>query len=441
MDERRVLIMGAAGRDFHNFLVRFKNDDTATVVAFTAAQIPGIDNRVFPPSMAGERYPNGIPIEPESRLESIIAERDIDEVVFAYSDISHVDVMRAASRVLSSGADFMLLGPESTQVTSRVPVVSVCAVRTGVGKSAITRAVCSSLRERGLDAVAIRHPMPYRDLSRQAVERFETHDDLAGLTIEEREEYEPLVDRGITVFAGVDYGAIVAEAEKEAQVIVWDGGNNDLPFIASDLRIVALDPHRAGHERLYHPGETNFLSADVLVINKVDSAEPSKVEELVASASEFNPDAILVRTRSDIRVEHGERMTGKRVLVVEDGPTVTHGGMPFGAGTLAAQLHGAAEIVDPRSYAKGSLVDVFAANPHLERVLPAMGYSPAQLDDLRASISAVPADLVVIGTPVDLTRILDLDMPTIRVTYEVADEGQPTLDQVVGDWCASQGIC
>ena len=440
MDRRRIVIMGAAGRDFHNFLVRYRDDDSTEVVAFTATQIPGIDERAFPAALAGPSYPDGIPIEPEERLAALVAERDVDAVVFAYSDVSHVHVMHAASRALASGADFILLGPESTMVPARVPVVSVCAVRTGVGKSAITRRVHSLLAERGLTSVAIRHPMPYRDLTRMTVERYAAPPDLQGITLEEREEYEHLVDSGITVFAGVDYEAIVRAAESEADVIIWDGGNNDLPFVASDLEIVALDPHRAGHERLYHPGETNFLRADVLVVNKVETAPDADVARVLDSAAEHNPSATVVLARSAIDVPGGETLAGARVLVVEDGPTVTHGGMSFGAGLLAAERLGA-KIVDPRPYAVGSLVDVFAENPHLERVLPAMGYSRQQLSDLEQTVSAAPVDAVVIGTPIDLGEVIAVPQPTVRVRYGIEPAGDPTLADVLTEWCRAEGLC
>lgn len=431
--------MGAAGRDFHNFLVRYRDDEGTKVVAFTATQIPGIDERIFPPDFTGPLYPQGIPIEPESRLVDLIAEHGVSQVVFAYSDISHVEVMHRASHVLACGADFVLLGPDHTSIRADVPVVSVCAVRTGVGKSAITRAVHAALTGRGLTAVAIRHPMPYRNLANMAVERYATIADLEGITVEEREEYEHLVEHGITVFAGVDYKAIARVAAAESDVIIWDGGNNDLPFLASDLEIVALDPHRAGHERLYHPGETNFLRADVLVINKVDTAAPDDVDGLVAAAKTHNPDAQVVKTHSIITVEDDASLSGKRVLVIEDGPTVTHGGMAYGAGAIASRRLGA-ELVDPRPYAAGTLRNVFAENLHLTDILPAMGYSASQLAELEATIAATPCDAVVVGTPVDLTRIITIDQPTIRVTYSIADDGEPTLDEAIDTWCSRMGL-
>jgi predicted GTPase len=439
MHERtRIVIMGAAGRDFHNFLTRYRDDDTCEVVAFTANQIPGIDDRMFPADLAGPLYPQGIPILPEEELPRAIAEYDVDRVVFAYSDISHVEVMHRASLVLAHGPDFELLGPDSTMIDAEVPVISVCAVRTGVGKSAISKRVWQLLRDAGITAVDIRHPMPYRDLSRMAVERYASMDDLDryGCTIEEREEYEHLIEMGAVVYAGVDYRRIVEQAQEEADVIIWDGGNNDLPFIRSDLEIVALDPHRPGHERAYHPGEANFLRADVLVVNKVRTAKAEDVEALLHAAATLNPAATVVQTASEISVDDPSALEGARVLVIEDGPTVTHGGMAYGAGALAARRHGAAELVDPRPYAVGSVASTMAENPHLTEVLPAMGYSEQQLADLAATIAATPCDAVVVGTPIDLTHLLELDVPTVRVTYAVENVGSPTLDDVVGDLVA-----
>lgn len=434
--------MGAAGRDFHNFQVRYLDDEATEVVAFTATQIPGIDGRAFPPELAGPLYPDGIPILPESDLPGLLADANVDQVVFAYSDISHDEVMHRASTVLAGGADFVMLGPDATMIDARVPVISVCAVRTGVGKSGINRRVWKALETRGVHAVAIRHPMPYRDLNRMRVERYASADDLDRheVTIEEREEYEHLIEHGIVVYAGVDYAAILEAAQEEAQVLIWDGGNNDLPFIRPDLEIVALDPHRPGHERAYHPGETNFLRADVLVINKVETARASDVDGLLEAAATFNPSATVVQTASRISVEEGERIAGARVLVIEDGPTVTHGGMAYGAGALAAREHGAAELVDPRPHVVGSLVGVMEENPHLKEVLPAMGYSAGQLADLAATIRDVPCDLVLIGTPIDLSHLIDIPHPSARVTYCVADVGEPTLDEVVDDFLAREGI-
>lgn len=442
MAERRIVIMGAAGRDFHDFLVRYRDDESVRVVAFTATQIPGIDSRTFPAELAGPRYPDGIPIVPESTLRDLIARERIDEVVFAYSDVSHQHVMHAAELAIACDADFTLLGAAPTMIRSVKPVVSVCAVRTGVGKSGISRRLFALFRARGLRAADIRHPMPYRDLTSMRVERYASIEDLdrLGCTIEEREEYEPLIEEGAVVFAGVDYEAVLREAEKEADVIVWDGGNNDLPFVHPDLEIVALDPHRAGHERAYHPGEANFLRADVLVINKVDSAPPGAVERVRAAASEFNPDAVIIETSSVIRLADPSAVTGRRVLVIEDGPTVTHGGMPYGAGALAARAAGAASLVDPRPFAKGSIADTLAAYPHLTEVLPAMGYSADQLADLEATVQATDAEVVIVATPVDLARLVDLGKPTVRATYAVEDRDGTTLDDIVDAFCAEHGL-
>jgi predicted GTPase len=440
---RKVVVMGAAGRDFHDFLVALRDDPSVEVVAFTATQIPGIDERRFPRELAGPRYPDGIPIHPESDMPSLVRDNAVDEVVFAYSDVSHVDLMHKASLVLSLGADFRLLGPAATMVRSTKPVLSVCAVRTGVGKSGISRRVFERLRERGLKGVDIRHPMPYRELNAMRVERYATIDDLdrLGVTVEEREEYEHLVAVGAIVFAGVDYEAILREAEKEADVIVWDGGNNDWPFYASDLEIVALDPHRPGHERAYYPGEVNFLRADVLVINKVNTAEQHSIDDLIAAAATYNPKAKVVLTASEITTSvDPAALAGKRVLAVEDGPTVTHGGMLYGAAALAARDAGAVELVDARPYAVGSLADTYAKYPHMDAVLPAMGYSAEQLADLAATINATPCDVVAIGTPIDLGRLIEIKHPSVRVTYAVVDTSRPTLDDIVDDFCAKHGI-
>lgn len=424
MSEKRVVIMGAAGRDFHDFLTRYREDDSVRVVAFTATQIPGIDKRTFPAALAGPRYPDGIPIVPESQLLDLIREQQIDLVVFAYSDVSHEYVMHHAEAVIAAGADFALMGAEPTMIASTKPVISVCAVRTGVGKSGISRHLFGLLRERGIRAVDIRHPMPYRDLQQMAVERYASLEDLdsLGTTIEEREEYEPLIEEGAVVMAGVDYESILREAEKEADVIVWDGGNNDLPFIKPDLEIVALDPHRAGHERAYHPGEANFLRADVLVVNKVDSADPEDVKAIRTAIIHHNPKALVVETNSLIEVDESA-LVGKRVLVIEDGPTVTHGGMPYGAGAIAAKRAGAAELVDPRSCAVGSIEATLRAYPHLTEVMPAMGYSAEQLADLEASVQAAEADVVLVATPVDLGRLVNLGKPSVRARYRIEERG------------------
>ncbi len=439
---RRVIVMGAAGRDFHNHMTALRDDPAIEVVAFTATQIPGIDSRTFPADLAGPRYPNGIPIHPERDLTRLIGELEADEVVFAYSDVSHENLMHKASLVLSTGVDFRLMGPAASMVRSTKPVISVCAVRTGVGKSGISRRVFERFRAHGLKAVDIRHPMPYRDLSAMAVERYASVDDLdrLGVTIEEREEYEQLIEAGAVVMAGVDYEAILRAAEKEADVIVWDGGNNDWPFYASDLEIVALDPHRPGHERAYYPGEVNFLRADVLVISKVNTATPEAVDALREAAAEHNPNARVVLAASEISVSEPGAFAGKRVLAVEDGPTVTHGGMGYGAAAIAAEREGAAELVNATPFAVGSLAETFAAYPHMDRVLPAMGYSSGQLKDLEDTINASDADVVAIGTPIDLGRLITIDKPAVRVTYRVVDAGHPTIDDVVDGFCRDRGL-
>ena len=442
MNRTKLLIMGAAGRDFHNFQVCFRDDPSVEVVAFTATQIPGIENRMFPPELAGPLYSRGIPIFPEENLPEIIKREGIHQVIFAYSDIAHNDVMHRASVALSLGADFVFLGPNRTMLKSVVPVISVCAVRTGCGKSGITEKVWEVLKEKGIRSVVIRHPMPYCDLNRMRVERFATLEDLDRYTctVEEREEYEHLVVKGITVYAGVDYEAILRAAEKEAQVILWDGGNNDFSFYRSDLEIVILDPHRPGHERLYHPGEVNFLRAQVLVINKVDTATPEAVGRLLASIAQANPGAKVLQTASRIYVEGGERIKGKRVLVVEDGPTVTHGGMPYGAGALAARQYVAAELVDPRPFAVGSLKSVFKSYPHLTQILPAEGYFPEQLKDMETTIQQTPCDLVLVATPIDLSRLIRISQPVLRVSYRVEDWGEPALYQVIEEFVQHQGL-
>lgn len=438
MQRTRTVIMGAAGRDFHDFQLLYRDDPSTEVVAFTATQIPGIADRRFPASLAGPLYPDGIPIVPESALPDLIRDRDVQRVVFAYSDIAHVDLMHKASRVVAEGAEFVLPGAQRTMLRLDKPVISVCAVRTGVGKSGISKRVIEALRARGLVAVDVRHPMPYRDLTHMAVERYASVDDLdrLGVTIEEREEYEHLVRDGVVVYAGVDYEAIARQAQAEADVVVWDGGNNDLPFFAPDLEIVALDPHRSGHERLYYPGEADLLRADVLVINKVNTASPEAVEQLRRVAAEQNPSAVVVLTDSVIELADPAAVRGKRVLVIEDGPTVTHGGMAYGAGAIAARDAGAAELVDPRPWAKGSIADTLRAYPHLTEVLPAMGYSAAQLADLQATIAATPCDAVVVATPIDLSRLIRIGQPSVRATYRVADAGGIGIDDVVDRFLA-----
>ncbi|MDP1948979.1 MAG: cyclic 2,3-diphosphoglycerate synthase [Nitrospirota bacterium] len=422
-----VLIMGAAGRDFHNFNVVFRDRPEYRVVAFTAAQIPNIAGRRYPPALAGSLYPEGIPIHPEEELESLIAAYRVDQVIFAYSDVSHEAVMHQASRVLSAGADFSLLGGRRTMVAAKKPVVSVCAVRTGAGKSPATRKIASLLCEEGLRVAVIRHPMPYGDLAKQAVQRFACLEDLraADCTIEEMEEYEPHIRDGHVVFAGVDYERILREAEREADVLVWDGGNNDVPFFLSDLEIVLVDPHRAGHERTYFPGEVNLLRADVLVLTKMDTASPEQVREVRANIRQFNPAATVLETAMPVTVDYPHLIKGKRVLVVEDGPTLTHGGMSFGAGVLAAKQQGASELVDPRPYAVGTIQQTFTQYPHIGNLVPAMGYGATQVRELEDTINRVPCDVVLIATPVDLRRIISIKQPTCRVTYRFEELGAP----------------
>ncbi len=437
MARTRTVIMGAAGRDFHDFLVRYRNDESTEIVAFTATQIPGIEGRTFPSEIAGPLYPDGIPIVHERELVTLIREQGVERVVFAYSDIAHVDLMHKASLVIAEGADFVLLGADPTMIPSTKPVISVCAVRTGVGKSGISKRVVEALKRHGLRAVDIRHPMPYRDLLKMRVERYASIEDLDGfgVTVEEREEYEHLVIEGIVVYAGVDYEAILREAEKEADVIIWDGGNNDLPFYKSDLEIVALDPHRLGHERLYYPGESNFLRAQVLVINKVNTADPDAVASLREVSAQLNHNAVLVETASTITLSDPDAVKGKRVLVIEDGPTVTHGGMPYGAGAIAARDAGVASLVDPRPSAVGSIASTLAAYPHLTEVLPAMGYSAEQLRDLELTIAGSDCDVVIVATPIDLSRLITIPQPTVRATYSVTDASEPTLDDIVDAFC------
>jgi len=416
----KVVIMGAAGRDFHNFNAFFRGNPRYKVVAFTAAQIPNIAGRIYPPELAGSLYPSGIPIVPEADLESVIVKQTVDQVVFAYSDVSHEEVMHRASRALAAGADFRFLGPRSTMLRSRKPVISVCAVRTGAGKSPAARMLATWLREQGRRIAVIRHPMPYGDLAEQAVQRFATLDDLqqARCTIEEREEYEPHINQGDVVFAGVDYERILRLAESEADVILWDGGNNDIPFFESDLEIVLVDPHRVGHERSYFPGEVNLLRANVIVITKVDTADPQKVEAVRRTVRSANPNAQIVESTMPLTVDDVSAVRGKRVLVIEDGPTVTHGGMAYGAGVLAAKKFGAAALVDPRPAAVGSLCETFRANQHLDCLLPAMGYGADQIRDLEQTVNRVDCDLVLIATPVDLRRLIAIRQPSCRVRYE-----------------------
>jgi predicted GTPase len=425
--------MGAAGRDFHNFNVWWKQQDDVDVVCFTAAQIPDIDGRVYPPVLAGPRYPEGIPIHSESRLEELIREYDVDLVAFSYSDVSYTTVMRQASRVNAAGAQFVLLGAEQTMLASRKPVIAVGAVRTGCGKSQTSRRVAQILKSMGLKVAVVRHPMPYGDLTRQICQRFATVADMdeQKCTIEEREEYEPHIAMGNLVFAGVDYELILRRAEMEADVVLWDGGNNDLPFYRPDLSIVVADPHRPGHEMAYYPGETNVRMADIVIINKVDTAEPERVALVEANVRALNPRATLLRAASPVTVRDPERVTGKRVLVIEDGPTLTHGDMRYGAGLVAAQRHHAAEIVDPRPYARGSIKAVFEKYGHLTQVLPAMGYGEKQIAELSETIAAVPCDTVLIATPIDLGHVLGLDKPATRVTYELDEEDKSVLPTAI----------
>jgi len=430
---KRVLIAGAAGRDFHNFNVHFRDNPSYEVVAFTATQIPGIDGRRYPAQLAGAHYPEGILIYPEDDLEDLVRDHRVDEVVFAYSDVSHEHVMHLGSRALAAGADFVLLGPNSTALATRVPCIAVAAVRTGSGKSQTTRAVTDILQAAGRRVAVIRHPMPYGDLVQQAVQRFASFDDLVSheCTIEEREEYEPHLARGSIVYAGIDYGAILDEAEREADVIVWDGGNNDLPFYVPDVHITVADPLRTGHELRYHPGEANVRRADVVVINKIDSAEPEVVAELRKRIETVNPHAIVVEARSPITVEDGTELAGKRVLVVEDGPTLTHGEMTYGAGVVAARRAGAAELIDPRPWAVGSIAGVYDKYPHIGELLPAMGYSDQQRTDLEETINASGADAVLIATPIDLRKIISIEPPAYRASYELEVVSSPGLDDVL----------
>jgi len=429
----RTLIMGAAGRDFHNFNVFFREDKDYEVVAFTATQIPNIEGRLYPAALAGKLYPQGIPIYPESDLVQLIGELKVDQVVFAYSDVPHEYVMHKASIVLAAGADFRLMGPKATQVRSSKPVVSVCAVRTGSGKSQTTRRVSLILRGMGYKVAAIRHPMPYGNLIRQEVQRFADYDDLDEYecTIEEREEYEPHIDNGVIVYAGVDYEKILRQAEKEVDIVLWDGGNNDFPFYVSDLKIVVADPHRPGHESAYYPGETNARSADVLIINKVDTADAENVIKVRESLRLLNPKAIVIEAASPLFVEKPDAIRGKRVLVIEDGPTLTHGEMAYGAGFVAARRFGAAEIVDPRPFAVNSIKATYEKYPKTGPILPAMGYGEAQMKDLEATINRSDVDMVIIGTPIDLKRIIKINKPAQRVRYELQEIGQPTLEDIL----------
>ena len=433
MSRTRVLIMGAAGRDFHNFNVIYRNDPQSKVVAFTATQIPNIEGRLYPPELSGELYPDGIPILDEVDLSRLISEFKVDDVVFAYSDVSHEYVMHKASEVLKCGSNFKLLGGEKTMIKSNKPVIAIGAVRTGSGKSQTTRRVAEVLTDAGVSVAVIRHPMPYGDLTKQKVQRFATIEDLKkhDCTIEEMEEYEPHIDRGSVVFAGIDYKAILNKAEKEADIILWDGGNNDMPFYKPDLFLVIVDPHRPGHELLFYPGESNLLMADVVVINKMDTAEPENIATVKANIASVNPGATIIEAASPVTVEKPDVIKGKRCLVVEDGPTLTHGGMKFGAGIVAAEKFGATEVVDPRPWITGTIAETFESYPDIGKLLPAMGYGEQQIKDLEATINAADCDVVIIGTPIDLRRLLHIEKPSVRVTYNLKETGRPTVANVL----------
>lgn len=429
---RKVIIMGAGGRDFHDYNVVFRNDPHTEVVAFTATQVPGIDDRVYPASLAGPRYPLGIPIRPEGQLPDLIRRHNVHEVVFAYSDVSHEEVMHKASIAMAAGASFRLLGPKDTMLTSRKPVVAVTAVRTGCGKSQTSRRIGEILLDSGYTVALVRHPMPYGDLEAMRVQRFATLEDIdrSNPTIEEREEYEAPVRLGMVMYAGVDYQEILFQAEEEADVVIWDGGNNDFPFFAPDIYITVVDPLRPGHELLYHPGETNLRMADVVVVNKIDTAHVDDVGEVIANIEAVNPRAQIVRAASPVVLDPGPSLVGARVLVVDDGPTLTHGGMPFGAGTVAARQNGALELVDPRPFAVGSIADMLARYPEVDS-LPAMGYSPDQLHELETTINAATCDVVVTGTPIDLGRLIDSKHPIRHARYELQEIGSPTLREIL----------
>lgn len=436
----RIVIMGAAGRDFHNFNMVYRDDPGSRVIAFTANQIPDIAGRRYPRTLAGTNYPEGIPIVDESTLDTLCREENIDQVVFAYSDVSHTQVMHKASLVLASGADFLFLGPRRSMLRAKVPVIAVCAVRTGCGKSQVTRWLAGQLKQKGLQVAVIRHPMPYGDLGKQAVQRFAIRADLdtADCTIEEREEYEPHIAVGTIVYAGVDYAEIVAQAEKEADLILWDGGNNDFSFIRPDLHIVLADPLRPGNETSHYPGEAVLRMADVVIIAKVNSAADADVQRVSENVRRINPQASIVRGASPVRLDDPAAVRGKRVLVVEDGPTITHGGMPYGAGYVAATQAQAAEIVDPRSTADDEIAAVYAKYPHIGTVLPALGYHPAQLQALRATINAADVDVVVSATPCDIGALIDIDKPVVRAYYEFAEDGEPGLGSLVESFLKQQ---
>jgi predicted GTPase len=438
---KKVIIMGAAGRDFHNFNLYFRDNPDYRVVAFTVAQIPLVHDRIYPPELAGALYPEGIPFYLEAELEGLIRDHRVDLVVFSYSDVPHVEVMHKASLVMAAGADFLLPGAARTMLQAAKPVIAVCAVRTGSGKSQTTRKICGILQSLGKKTVVVRHPMPYGDLKREVVQRFAGFEDFSRhqLTIEEREEYEPLVDQGLVVYAGIDYQQILAQAEREADVIVWDGGNNDTPFFKPDIHVVVFDPLRPGHELLYYPGETNLRMADIAIISKVDFAPGGNITEVRRNIQKVAPRADIILAGSPVLVNTPKKIHGKTVLVVEDGPTLTHGGMAFGAGFVAAEQYGAAAIVDPRPFAVGTLTAVFEQYPHIGPVLPAMGYSEAQIKDLAATIANTPCDLVLFSTPINLCRLLSCNKPTLRVGYEYADHGEPRLEEVLKQRMAACG--
>lgn len=433
MEKINVIIMGAAGRDFHVFNTYFRENKKYNVVAFTAAQIPNIDGRLYPKELSGELYPDGISIYPQEDLEKLVKDNNVDQVVFAYSDIDHMETMHIASTVLSTGADFRLMGPNNTSIKSVKPLISICAVRTGVGKSQTTRKVCEILKESGKTVAVIRHPMPYGELNEQICQRFETYDDLDKhkCTIEEREEYEPHIDSGVIVYSGVDYEVILREAEKEADVIVWDGGNNDFSFYHSDLNIVLVDPLRPGDEIKYHPGETNLKMADVIIINKVDSATDEEIKEVEENIEKYNKEAIVIKAESPISVDDASKIKGKNVLIVEDGPTLTHGGMGYGAGTVAAKKFGAKEIIDAKEYAIGSIKETYEKYSHLDKVLPAMGYGEKQVKELEQIVKSIDCDSIVSGTPIDLNRVIDTDKPIVRVRYDLKELEEGKLEELI----------
>ncbi|MCD6237681.1 MAG: GTPase [Thermoplasmata archaeon] len=443
MAKRKIIIMGAAGRDFHNFNTVFRDNSNYDVVCFTATQIPSIEQRTYPPELAGKLYPKGIPIYPESQLKELIEKYDVDEVVLAYSDLSYDYVMHRAAIVNAAGADFTLLGPKATMVESKKPLIAVCAVRTGCGKSQISRAIFRILRDKGFKVASIRHPMPYdRDLTTQICQRFASYDDLDkyNCTIEEREEYEPYIDMGGVVYAGVDYGEILKSAEKEADIIIWDGGNNDFPFYKPDLWITVADPHRAGHEVLYYPGEMNVRAADVVIINKVNTADRDSIDRVVDNIRAVNPNAEIMEAISEVKVENPELIRGKRVIVIEDGPTVTHGGMGYGAGWIAARAYGVGEIVDPRPFAVGSIIDTFRKYTHLTNILPAMGYGKTQIKELEETINRSDVDAIVSGTPIDINRVLNVNKTIARVRYDVDKTTEEKLKSLASKFLRSKGL-